>query len=438
MTKRLAKITGREDVTPDCNVWLKDWLRTHDYPYHSLDQQCVEMALGLTPGCPPLDLSDECKEVLNIRRLCRDSAVSKYEAMLCHAEADGRCRAAHVFYKAGPGRFAGAGVNFLNLRRMSEDDVEMYHDLADRISEADAEDLDELYEELKASKKGVIPTLGAMVRAAVRAEPGYKLVDIDFKSIEYRKLHWLAGDKTELQRIHDYDLGKGEEPYRLAAAQMFNKLVADVTKSERQYGKVMILGCGYLSGAVTFAAFCANYDIDMPLEKAQELVQMYRRMYPLVKNFWYDVGRCAVKAVETGRKINLRHIDFFMEGGTLNVRLPSGRRMKYYDATIVDGMYGPEIAALDQRTGGVKAVGLPILVENVDQASSRDIQAGALIRSDCAKLPVVLHVYDSIMMHVPESDMDCERVLNDIMCETPAWAVGLPLATDIKIGRRMT
>lgn len=451
LAKRLAEITGREDVTPDCNVWLKDWLRTHTYPYHSLNKQCVEMALGLLPGCPPLDLSDDCKEVLNIRRLCRDSAVSKYQGMLNHAEADGRCRAAHVFYKAGPGRFAGAGVNFLNLRRLVESEVDDNVDLAYRISEADDDDLDDIYEELRTSEKGVIPTLGGMVRMGVCAKSGNKLVVCDYSSIEYRMLHWLAGDKDTLKVIADFDNGIGEDPYKLAAATIYNKPVKEVTKAERGIGKVMILGCGYMSGATTFQGFCASYGIEMSLEKSQELVQTYRRMYPRVRNFWYDVGRCAVRAVTTGRKINLRHVDFFLRGNTLNIRLPSGRCLKYYDPSVVDGDYGPEIESLcvdpdsKRKTMRVDAsgnkyyrVGLPLLVENIDQGVSFDLLADNLVRGDMAKLPVVLHIYDEDVMEVRENDQELASILRHVMRDVPAWAKGLPV--DAKLGehRRYT
>lgn len=443
LCEELLDVTDYMVRTPNCIKAFVPWARKHGYPYPSLAEECVTNALQHSSH----SMSPACIQALTIRKLYRNSAVSKYPAMLNHAESDGRCRAAHVFYKAGPGRFAGMGVNFLNLRRMLEHEVPMHHEWADRISAADEAELDDIYEELRATEEvdkngvtqgGVIPQLGAMVRTAVCARPGYKLVDLDFKSIEYRKLHWLAGDERELKCIRDFDAGIGLEPYVLAAASIYQKKAEDVTKAERQIGKVQRLGAGYLAGAQTFAAFCGNYGIDMPLDRANEIVQHYRRSNPMVKKFWYDAGRCAVKAVETGQRIPLRHIEFFIEGHTLNIKLPCGRLMKYYDATVVDGAFGPEIAAMDQRTVGVKVVGLPILIENIDQGSSRDLLAGCLIGSDLAKLPVVLHVYDSIMMEVPEYDNDSEGVLTSIMRETPKWAEGLPLSTDVKTSRRMT
>ena len=437
-SERLAKITGRDDITPNCSVWLKDWLRGRGYPFHSLGKQCVETALGLTPGMPALDLQPECMEVLEIRKLCRDAAVTKYDAILNHAEADNRCRGAHVFYKAGPGRFAGAGVNFMNMRRLAESEIESNIEWADRVSEADETDLDEIYEDLRLTGKGVIPTLGSMVRFAVCAPPGKKLVVCDYSSIEYRVLHWLADDTRTLKIIADFDAGKGDDPYKIAAALIYAKVVADVDKAERQIGKVQVLGCGYMSGANTFQAFCAGYGIDMTHERAQEIVRLYRRNNPLVVNLWYSIGKCAVKTVRTGRSTKVGRIEFFTRGSTLNVRLPSGRLMKYYDPKIVDGRYGDEIEAIDQRSGGRRAVGLPILVENCDQAASRDLLADALIKCDLAKLPVVLHCYDEIVMEVDENDNETPGILRKIMRDPPSWARGLPIDAKLGEGRRYT
>lgn len=443
LCRELLELTDWMVRTPNCLERFKEWLKRQNFSLPCMDEEAVGCAVAGGMG----DVPPKVRLALTIRLLYHNAAVSKYQAIIDHAESDGRCRAAHVFYKAGPGRFAGVGVNFLNLVRMNEHEAPRYHELADRISAADEAHLDDLYTELRATEKiddrgvvtgGVVPTLGAMVRAAVCAGPGNKLVDVDFKSIEYRKLHWLAGDEREISRIRDFDDGVGLEPYVLAAASIFNKKADDVTKAERQIGKVQRLGAGYMAGAQTFAAFCATYGIDMPLDKANEIVQHYRRENPMVKKFWYNAGRAAVKAVKTGKQVALRHVEFCVSGCTLNVKLPSGRCMKYYDAQVVDGLYGPEIAALDQRTGGVKAVGLPILIENIDQGSSRDLLAGALVKSDSAKLPVVLHVYDSIMMEVPEDDDDSQVALTSLMCLSPTWCPDLPVSCDVKVSKRMT
>jgi hypothetical protein len=112
--------------------------------------------------------------------------------------------------------------------------------------------------------------------------------------------------------------------------------------------------------------------------------------------------------------------------------------LKYYDATVVDGAFGEEIAALDQRSGLRKAVGLPILIENIDQAVSRDLLADALLKCHAERLPVVLHVYDEIVLEVPYGDGKSGGRLRDIMRDVPSWARGLPVDADGGESRRYT
>lgn len=443
LCKELLEVTDGEVRTPNCLEKFKDWLTAQDYKLLCMQEETIEWALAGKSGVMP----PKVKQALTIRKLYRNSAVTKYQAVLNHAEADAYCRAAHVFYKAGPGRFAGAGVNFLNLTRLNEDLIPQWVTLADRLSEATQ--IAPFYEELSATKQfdkagclisgGVIPTLGAMVRMAVCSHPGKVLISCDYKSIEMRGLHWLAGDAKMLQSIRDFDNGIGEEPYKIAAANIFEKDVKDIVKAERQCGKVQILGCGYMTGAAKFQAFAESaYGIVMTLERAKEIVDNYRKSNPIVVKLWYSLGKAVIRCVRNRRTTQVGLLEFNMDGDTLDCRLPSGRLLKYYKAGLEDGPYGDELVAVDQRSGGRRAIGLPTIVENMVQATCRDLLADALVKGNRANLPIVLHVYDSAMAEVPgETAIQDGQTLLDIMRDTPKWAVGLPVDGDLTISKRM-
>ena len=360
LCEKLRDVTSTDMKSPDCVVAFKEWAKNAGYRLPNLESETVQCMLDGQMG----EVPEAVRKALEIRTLYKSKAITKYPAMLAH-ELNGRCQGGHVFYKAGPGRFAGQGVNFLNLFRLNEDRVDEFTKLADRLHAANDVELGDLHAELLHMGDGnVIGKLGAMVRMAVCAAPGKKLVVSDYSSIEMRVLHWLAEDHATLKQISDFDNGIGEEPYRLAAASIYEKKVSEVTKAERQTGKVQILGCGYLSGAQTFSAFCGNYGIDMPIDKAQELVQHYRRSHPKVVGFWYHTGKSVTRTVKDRKPRTVGHFDIYMTGYTLNVRLPSGRELKYYNPKVVKGDFGDELEAIDQRSGRRRIVGLPTIIEN--------------------------------------------------------------------------
>jgi DNA polymerase len=435
LCKELQALTGNKVRTPNCIAKMGEWLAEQGASnVPNMQEDVVRAALKGQMG----ELNDAVKRALEIRLLYRDASVAKYEAMVCHANNDDRCQGAHVYHKAGPGRFQGQGVNFLNMRRLDENRIDEFVMMADAIADP-GNDLLWSYNNLRATKEGVIPYLGQMVRMAVCAPPGYKLAVCDYSSIEMRMLHWLAGDELMLKQIRDYDNGKGEEPYKLGAAEITGKKLSEITKSDRQLGKVQKLGCGYMQGGEKLQAFAEDsYGVVMTLDRATEIVQLYRRSHPKVVGFWYALGKAATKTIKTRRPHSLEFVEFYMVGSNLVCRLPSGREMTYYNAKVVQGVYGDELEAVTVTNGLRRVVGLPILVENVDQGTSRDLLADALLKCRAEGLPVVLHVYDEIVLCIKEDDDKSGARLRDIMRDPPSWARGLPV--DAKLGehRRYT
>ena len=81
------------------------------------------------------------------------------------------------------------------------------------------------------------------IRGCIVAPPGKKLVISDLASIEGRVLPWLAGEQWALDAYGDYDFGTGPDMYNLAYARAFRVDPKQVTKGQRQTGKVMELAC---------------------------------------------------------------------------------------------------------------------------------------------------------------------------------------------------
>ena len=70
----------------------------------------------------------------------------------------------------------------------------------------------------------------------------------------------------------------------------------------------------------------------------------------------------------------------------------------------------------------------PKFVENIVQATSRDILAEAMLRLHKAGYKIVMHVHDEVVIEAP-ADTSLEDI-SKIMGQAPTWADGLLLRAD--------
>ena len=68
------------------------------------------------------------------------------------------------------------------------------------------------------------------------------------------------------------------------------------------------------------------------------------------------------------------------------------------------------------------------LTENITQATARDLLAEAIRRMELARLDIVGHVHDEVILEVPKGKYTVDDVCS-IMNQNPDWANGLPLAS---------
>lgn len=405
LSKELKDITGLDN--PNSRAQLLPWLKEKGYSASALTKSDVENEIKSAEG--------ELKRVLELKLQTAMSSLKKYEAMERAMCSDNRVHGLLQFYGASrTGRWAGRVVQVQNLARNYLSDLD---DARNFVKKRDIDAVEILYDSLN-------DTLKQLIRTALIAKDGADFYVSDFSAIEARVIAWFAGEKWRLEVFATH--GK---IYEASASQMFGIPIEEVDKGLRQKGKIAELALGYQGGPGALKQMGA---LNMGLEEGelQGLVDDWRRANPNIVQFWKDVQRAATKALKTRRPIKLGKLSFNYRKGFLLIKLPSGRNLAYARAKVESGDYGDKISYegqgdkayfTKQETYGGK------LVENIVQATARDILAEALLRIEEAGHDVVFHVHDEAI--IEGAGMTIEEV-NNLMAQAPDWAEGLPLNSE--------
>ena len=265
----VAAITGGTVSSARAAPSLKKWLYAQNVHVDDMRKGTVETAIDALPEGP-------ARRVLEIRRTVSKSSTAKLVPMLLTSGATGRARGTLQYHRATTGRWAGSGIQVQNLPRTPEGWEAEHADAALAAmlaSHARGQHTPELAQ--MCAKWGDVHALASnSLRAIIRAADGHSLMAADYSNIEGRALAWLAGERWKLDAFRLYDtvdgmdangkpLRRGPDLYKVAYARAFGVDVADVTKDERQIGKVQELALGYAGSIGAFLSMALNYSVDL-------------------------------------------------------------------------------------------------------------------------------------------------------------------------------
>ena len=414
MTKKAYELTGLEN--PNSVSQLKTWLQERGIEIDSLGKK--EVAAMIT-DLDKHSCDQEALNMLKLRLQMAKSSVKKYQAADRCTCADGRARG--LFQFSGANRTQRWSGRNIQLQNLPQNHISTLDEARELVKMGCFDMVESIY--------GNTPDiLSQLIRTMLIAKPGHKFIVADFSAIEARVLAWLAGEEWRMEAFKN-----GEDIYCASASQMFGVPVVKhgINGELRQKGKVAELACGY-GGAAGALISMGALDMGLSEEELPDLIDDWRNSNPKIVQFWWDIEKAAIESIKDHKDRHVGRIGVSFYSNTLWLQLPSGRRLAYVKPKLQPNRFGRlsityEGLGQNNKWSRIETYSGK-LVENITQATARDLLAEAMWRIEKAGLDIVGHVHDEVILEAPEDGVTVEKVCQ-IMNQNPKWADGICLSS---------
>ncbi len=432
LDEEMRKVTGNAVATANATAQLKAYLIDQGLKVEAVAKADV-IALLADKTIPPA-----CRRALQIRQEGGKSSTSKLVSMISRTNSDGRVRGNLQYHGATTGRWAGRGVNVQNFPRPTMPYTEV-EKIVNNLTKFPVKELTDNIDVFYGQPTTVISNC---LRSFLTAAPGKDLIAMDFSAIEARVLAWLAGEEKKLEIFRTH--GK---LYEASAADIYKVALKEVTKDQRQIGKVAELALGFAGGVGAFQSMARLYGVEVADSRADAIKKAWRAANPKIVRYWYALEEAAAQAVRNpGRDYAAgaegRQVRFLVKGSFLWCRLPSSRVLcyPYPRLELLTTPFGEKegVTYMTEVTGRKwvrEKLWSGLIAENITQAVSRDLLAETFPRLEAAKYPVVMHAHDEAVVEIEETFGSLKEV-EEIFKVCPSWAKDLPLSAEGWRGKR--
>ena len=282
-----------------------------------------------------------------------------------------------------------------------------------------------------------IPSRGAdrVLREAMIAPPGYKVVVGDSSNIELRTNMVMSGQTDIVDKIRLYD-AQGDnavsDVYCDFASIVFGRTVGKEDKTARTVGKVSELSLGYGAGWEAFQNMLRiQGKVEFDQAQCMEIIGLYRETHDKVVALWRHCGRQILHNIKRGDVLQSVDVNGWFLTNHSGFSHPGDVGVVYKDlAKNAEGDW-----EYTQGRNRVKIYDGKV-VENLSQHAARHIVMWQLCRVH-RKYPVALTVHDEIVCVVPDEQAQaCADYMLECLRLAPAWCRGLiPLNGEVGIGQ---
>lgn len=446
LAARVEKLTG--GASKNCRgPKLTAWLHRHlPERYKYIMENGEKLTLDAEARLRLMDVRDDLDpplpDVLDCVHQASSSAASKYQTMVDRAN-NGRVQGAYLFWGANTGRFSARGLQLHNYPRNVYPPEEA-QDFQDRF----------MLDAVKRSKENILFTLKRLLRSSLVCAPDHVLVGADWAQIEGRLTPWLSIGKTDtastelaVEKLRQY-ADPGRDVYCDTASRILGRDVGRKDKERQAYGKVPELALGFGGGVGALIKMAKIYNVKFTQEEAQTVVPQWRAQNAWAQDFWRAVSVAAISAMRnpdatyTAGRISYSYSPRDLNGaGVLYCNLPYGAEIAYPNPRL-DGD-GQELSYMrcnwSPKQGEAEwprtVMWHGILVENAVQATAAALLRTALYLLHTARMPIVAHTHDEIILEVPTEEAEAGmEILKSAMQRAGVEHSGLPLEVEAWTG----
>lgn len=418
----LKKLTENKITTGNQRERMHDWMADHGVFLDDLTADTIVEALQ--GKLPP-----KVRRLLQLRQVLSKASIKKYNAMERRVCEDGTVKNNILHHGAATGRDAGRGMQIQNFPRVAIAKTEHGVEVAFRALRTN-HPLDTI--ELLWGDPAQFAS--KLTRSHLTAAPGLELYCADFSSIENRLAVWHAFCQYGIDIFE-----RGLDEYKQFAAVFYGVNYEDVTDAQRQHSKHAVLLFLFGGGEQALCNQALRFGTFIELADAKKLKRTYRKeLYPEVVETWYGLDDAAKDCIRTGNEVEFNRVTFEMSDDFLMTKLPSGRKLAYYEPKIELkltpwGKRKPTITHMGVDSKTKKWVRMKMIpgrnFENVVQGSARCAMMAGARRTTGAGYQLVGRIHDELASQMNRLFGSLPEYIR-LMSTPDPWLDGIPIVAE--------
>ncbi len=209
-------------------------------------------------------------------------------------------------------------------------------------------------------------------------------------------------------------------------------------------GPIIVHNCQYGLGWAKFLKNCHQKGMKkVTPEIAKKAIHTYRQVHWPIPALWKNIEAAAARAImKPGSVHKLNKVAIYVSGNFLNIKLPSGRRLRYFkprlsQKQLAGGRMVPQIHywGMDHHQWSECVIWGGIFTNHIVQGIARDLMVNGIFNIENAGYDFLLSIHDEGLAEHAEGKGNLKEFVG-LMTKLPSWADGAPITANGWTGKR--